>query len=191
MSRGESGQISIEAIIIFGMFVIILIGISFPVALKTQSASNDAAIILEARKNLNTIVSTIETVRAQGSGAVTTVAITSNSAKWQINTNAPAGENVINPYPSSPVLGYEISIWSSNAEVPKQLYRIRSGYGALAVFNISGISNGPSGQRTCNFDGNGKGTWNIRVENNATTAMPYLNFTCTASSSTIVIRLTG
>lgn len=181
----ERGQVTIEFIIIFGFFILILVGASMTTALKSARASTDLDAVLEARENLNRIVSAVETVNALGPGAAQSITITSSLRSWEVNTNPP--NDGTNPASKRPVLSYEIGAWDSEEKVPSQLYRIHSGWGALVVLDIPGIGNGPAGEeRACTFDGNGKGTFNLRVENNVTNSTPRIFFpVCTQGEVTI------
>lgn len=195
----ENAQVTIEGLLIVGFFILIFIGISLPAGLKVASSSNDVAAVTEAQNNLNRISSAVEMVAAGQKGTVRTVAIVSNLDNWQLNTNAPT--DGINPTSKRPVLNYEISIWDSDADVPGQLYRIHSGWGAVTVLDIPGVSTGESAglsQRSCGRVGDGRGTWDVRVENAANTSTPYIVFdegspsaNCTASNTTINMYLIG
>lgn len=44
----DKGQITLEAIFIFGMFILIFIGISLPLAFKAKDAANDVAVVSDA-----------------------------------------------------------------------------------------------------------------------------------------------
>lgn len=194
----DRGQVSIEAILLIGFFVLIFVSITFPAALKVSSASNDVAAVMEAQSNLNKVSSAVEAVAVGQRGTVRTITIVSNIANWEINTNALTDGTYT-------ILNYEIGIWNSTADVPPQLYRIRSGgdgtgWGAVTVLTKTGISTGSSaglGQRKCSHLGNGKGTWTVRVENAANSSAPYIVFDtsnpsadCTASN-TINMYLIG
>ena len=201
----DKGQVTIEGILILGFFILIFVGITFPAALRVSSSSNDVAVIMEAQNNLNKISSAVEMVAAGQKGTVRTVTIVSNINNWEINTNAPNGS--INPSPKRPILNYEIGIWESDDEVPGQLYRIRyssdtnSGWGAVVVLDMTGVRTGESaglGQRSCSHFGDGKGSWDVRIENAATSAAPYIVFAtsdhtanCNASDTTINMYLAG
>lgn len=82
----EKGQITIEGILIFGFFILIFVGISFPAMLKVYRASNDAAVVLEGRGNLNTVVSAVKVARTGGTGSVKTVTLKSASKNWKISS---------------------------------------------------------------------------------------------------------
>lgn len=199
----ETGQVTIEGVLILGFFILIFVGVTFPAGIRMSSSSNDIAAVTEAKNNLNTISSAIELAAAGQRGTVRTVTIKSNVANWQINTNAPMDGT--NPTPQRPVLNYEISIWESNSLVPGQLYRIRasggSSFGAVTKLEIPGVSTGEAaglGQRSCTHTGNGEGTWDVRIENDSNTTAPYIVFNtadpgadCTASNTTITMYLMG
>lgn len=199
----ENAQITVEGILLMGFFILIFVGISFPAALRVSSSSNDVMTITEAQNNLNKISSAVEMVAAGHKGTVRTVTIVSNIESWEINTNAPM--DGINPTSKRPILNYEISIWDSNADVPGQLYRIHSGdnvsWGAVTVLDMSGVSTGESaglGIRSCRHVGDGKGTWDVRIENAANSSTSYIVFNtadhgadCTASNTTINMYLVG
>jgi uncharacterized protein (UPF0333 family) len=203
----DKGQVTIEGILILGFFILIFVGITFPAALRVAGSSNDIAVIMEAQNNLNKISSAVEMVAAGQKGTVRTVTIVSNINNWEINTNAPTDGGVINPTSKRPILNYEIGIWESDDEVPGQLYRIRyssdtnSGWGAVVVLDMMGVSTGESaglGQRSCSHFGDGKGSWDVRIENAADSSSPYIVFKtadhaadCTASDTTINMYLVG
>jgi uncharacterized protein (UPF0333 family) len=199
----DRGQISIEGILLLGFFILIFVGITFPSAIRVSGSSNEIAAIMEAQNNLNTISSAVGLVAAGQRGTVRTVTIVSKIEKWEINTNAPT--DGINPTSKRPVLNYEIGIWGSDEDVPRQLYRIHSGanasWGAVTVLNMSGVSTGESaspGKRRCSRPVGGKGTWDVRIENAANTSSPYIVFNttdhaadCTPSNTTINMYLVG
>lgn len=195
----DRGQLTIEGILLMGFFILIFVGITFPAALRVSSSSEDIALILEAQSNLDRISSAVEAVAAGQKGTVRTVTIVSNMARWELNTNAPT--DGINPTPKRPILNYEIGFGDSVGDVPGQLYRIRSGWGAITVLDMPGVSNGESAgldQRTCSHSVDGEGTWDVRIENAANTSAPYLVFdtsdtsaNCTASTTTINMYLVG
>lgn len=197
----ENAQVTIEAILLFGFFILVFLGVSFSSAIKVSSSSSDVASVMEAQNNLDKISSAVEAVAAGPRGAVRTVTITSNIANWEINTHAPT--DGINPTPKRPILNYEISIWNTDSDVPGQLYRIRSSggisWGAVTVLDMPGVSTGAAlGQRTCSHQGDGKGTWDVRIENAASTSAPYIVFDtanpsadCAASNTTINMYLVG
>ena len=182
-----------------GFFILIFVGVTFPVGIRMVSSSNDIAAITEAQSNLDKISSAVEMVAAGQKGTVRTVTIVSNLDNWEINTNAPTDGS--NPTSKRPVLNYEISIWNASGNVPGQLKRIRSGWGAVTVLDVPGVSTGESaglGQRSCGRIGDGKGSWAVRIENAANTSSPYIAFNaadpsanCTASNTTINMYLVG
>jgi uncharacterized protein (UPF0333 family) len=200
----DKGQVTIEGILILGFFILIFVGITFPSALRISGYSNEVVSILEAQNNLDKISGAVEMVAAGQKGTVRTVTIVSNINNWEINTNAPTDGT--NPTSQRPVLNYEMGIWESD-DVPGQLYRIRyssdtnSGWGAVVVLDMTGVSTGESaglGQRSCSHFGDGEGSWDVRIENAATSAAPYIVFdtsdhdaNCTASDTTINMYLVG
>jgi uncharacterized protein (UPF0333 family) len=199
----DKGQVTIEGVLILGFFILIFVGVTFPAGVRMVSSSNDVATITEARSNLDKISSAVELVAAGQRGTVRTVTINSNLANWEINTNAPTDGS--NPTSKRPVLNYEVSIWDSINNVPGQLYRIRtsgnSSFGAVTALDIPGVSTGESaglGQRSCAHVGDGKGSWDVRIENVANSTAPYIVFDtsdhtadCTASNTTINMYLIG
>ncbi|MEE8167989.1 MAG: hypothetical protein V3T58_03845 [Candidatus Hydrothermarchaeales archaeon] len=64
--RNERGQITIEAIIIFGMFIVVLVGISWPMAFRVKAAANDIEIVSAARYATEQIASAANTVVTPG-----------------------------------------------------------------------------------------------------------------------------
>ncbi len=203
MMGRDRGQVTIEGVLILGFFILIFVGITFPSAVRVSGYSNEISAITEAQSNLNKISSAVELVAAGQKGTVRTVTIVSNIDSWGINTNAPT--DGINPTSKRPILNYEIGIWSSTDDVPRQLYRIRtsgnSSWGAVTVLEMSGVSNGESaspGQRSCSHATNGMGTWDVRIENAASSSAQYIVFDtddhaadCTASNTTINMYLVG
>jgi uncharacterized protein (UPF0333 family) len=199
----DKGQVTIEGVLILGFFVLIFVGVTFPAGLLSAGSANDVAAVTEAQNNLNKISSAVGLVSAGQKGTVRTVTIISNIASWEINTNAPM--DGINPTSKRPVLNYEVSIWGSNADVPGQLYRIRSSgnssWGAVVVLDMPGVSTGESespGMRSCARTGDGKGSWDVRIENMADSSAPYIVFDtadhtadCTSSDTTINMYLVG
>lgn len=195
----ENAQVTIEGVLILGFFILIFVGVTFPAGIRMASSSNNVAVIMEAQNNLDKISSAVGMVAAGQKGTVRTVTIVSNIANWEINTNAPTDGT--NPTSKRPVLNYEISIWNSSGDVPGQLKRIRSGWGAVTVLDIPGVSTGESaglGQRSCGRIGDGKGSWDVRIENAANSSAPYIVFNtadhtadCTASNTTINMYLVG
>ena len=199
----EKGQVSIEAVLILGFFILIFAGITNPAGIRSAVWSNDVAAVTEAQANLDKISSAVEFVAVGQKGTVRTVTIVSNIKNWEINTNAPM--DGANPTPRRPVINYEISIWRSVDNIPGQLYRIQTiggnVWGAVTVLDITGVSTGEAaglGERSCSHVGNGEGSWDVRIENMADSSAPYIVFNtadhsadCTASSTTINMYLVG
>ena len=199
----DKGQVTIEGILILGFFILIFVGVTFPAGIRTANSANDVAAVTEAQNNLNKISSAVGLVAAGQKGTVRTITITSNIDSWEINTNAPM--DGINPTSKRPILNYEISIWNSNDDVPGQLYRIHasgnSSWGAVVILDVPGVSSGESespGLRRCSRPAGGKGMWDVRIENAASSSMPYIVFDtsdhtadCTPSNTMINMYLVG
>ncbi|MDI6654883.1 MAG: hypothetical protein QME59_03245 [Candidatus Hydrothermarchaeota archaeon] len=62
----EKGQITIEAIIIFGALILIFVGVSVPLAFKVKDAATDVAIVSDARYAAEKIVSAANSISTPG-----------------------------------------------------------------------------------------------------------------------------
>jgi uncharacterized protein (UPF0333 family) len=60
--RENHGQITIEAILIFGLFILIFIGVSVPLAFKARDMASDTGIVADARYASEEIVSTANSI---------------------------------------------------------------------------------------------------------------------------------
>ncbi len=149
-------QITLEFIVIIGIFMIIFTGVTLPMAFKVSSASRDNAIVLEMKSNLNNIASAVEVVGAQGYGSTRTVEITSDMNNWGISA-----------YPDylNRTLVYYVN-FSSNSGIPTEIKTDVTDIGALGTY-IEGVeeNNGTLANSFYYFNGNGNGTWKVRIEN--------------------------
>ncbi|GCC11100.1 hypothetical protein IPdc08_01148 [archaeon] len=152
----RSAQVTLEFIVIIGIFMIIFTGITLPMAFKVSSASKDNAIILEMKNNLNNIASGVEVVGSQGYGSTRTVEITSDISNWGISA-----------YPDylNRTIVYYVN-FSSNVGIPTDIETNITGIGALGT-DVGWVeeNNGTLTNSFYNFNGNGKGTWKVRIEN--------------------------
>jgi uncharacterized protein (UPF0333 family) len=159
---GERGQITIEAILIFGMFILLFVGVTFPHMLTVYRHSNDASAVLEGKNNLNAIANAIILVRNGGPGTVKTVPITSSIKNWGLRA-----------YESGHTLVYAIE-WGNADKVPGQLIQIGT-MGGIGIETIDGINStgAASGYDFSSDDGQGK--WYVKIENNATSSTPIIS----------------
>ncbi len=178
----EKGQITVEAILIIGLFILLFVGISMPTAFQVYDRSTDTSVILEMRTNTDAIVSAIKIVRAGGSGSVRTVKIKSNVNNWKLS--AYDTDN-----PNTNTMTYWVK-WSDAADVPYEL--VKNGvWGGYSTTSIGGIS-GSGTMSTIQFSGNGTGQWNVKVTNSATSTSPTLDVsTALTNEDTIEITLTN
>ncbi|NOZ77203.1 MAG: hypothetical protein GXO65_05960 [Euryarchaeota archaeon] len=168
----ERGQITVEAILIFGMLTLIFVGISFPAMLKTYRAGSDTATVMEMKQNLNRIAGGIEFARRGGPGTVRTVTITTTTDTWAVAS-----------YPDSwgsdyGQLNYLIK-WNSSSDVPDEVQVNNSDIGLLKIDSFQGISS-PSSVQVCPpspYD-KGPGSWEIIITNNATSITPTIQIDC-------------
>jgi hypothetical protein len=153
----NKAQITLEAILIIAFFVLVLVAVSFPMSFKVSEAGRDVSRVLEIRNNLEKVVSAIKVVQALGPGAVRTVTITSDSKRWALATG-------------DPVTGSSISYWIAWEEkkrIPAELaytttFDASRHFGGMGR-NISGIN--ADAFNYIYFDGDGKGSFEVRVEN--------------------------
>jgi len=92
-NRYNRGQITIEAILILGLFILIFVGVTFNMGMKVRGYSNDVAIASEAKANLDKIADGIMIVRAGGPGTTKVVTITSTFNNWGIATGSWLGRD--------------------------------------------------------------------------------------------------
>ncbi len=64
--KDEKGQITIEAVIIFGMLILVLVGISWPMAFRAKAAADDLEMVSGARYAAEQIVSAANSISAPG-----------------------------------------------------------------------------------------------------------------------------
>ncbi|MFQ5816084.1 MAG: hypothetical protein ACE5G7_06255 [Candidatus Hydrothermarchaeaceae archaeon] len=62
----ERGQITIEAVLIFGLFIVVLVGISWPMAFRVKAAADDVEILTAARYATEQIASAADTIVTSG-----------------------------------------------------------------------------------------------------------------------------
>ena len=177
------GQITIEAILILGLFILIFIAVTFSMGLRVQEYSNDLAIATEARANLDKISDGIMIVRAGGPGTTKTVTITSTFNNWSIATGNNLGRNQ--------AIIYGIGFSNSNT-IPDEMNStgpISGLFWGTFGEDISGIN---AGNSITTITVNGAGTWNVMIKHNATGLIPTINLAPAAPAlgETINITLT-
>jgi hypothetical protein len=64
--RGNRGQITIEAILIFGLFILIFLGVSVPLAFKARDMASDTGIVADARYAAEEITATANSIAVPG-----------------------------------------------------------------------------------------------------------------------------
>lgn len=69
----EKGQITLEALLVFGVFIIILVSVSMPLALKSKKAADDVAIVSDAGYALEQAVAAANSVNIPGAKRSITV----------------------------------------------------------------------------------------------------------------------
>ncbi len=177
----NKAQITLETILIIAFFILILVGVSIPMSFKASQAGRDTTRVLEMRSNLEKISSAIQAVQALGPGTMRTVRITSNSKSWAIATGDPVANASIS---------YWIE-WESRERVASELLYSNSifsppnHFGGLGK-NITGIV--ADRFNYTYFAGDGKGSFEVRVENN-NTAGGDSHIYITRSGNTISIVL--
>jgi len=180
----EKGQITVEAILILGVFILLFVGISMPTAFQVYDQSTDTSVILEMRTNIDVIVSAIKTVRAGGVGSVRTVKIKSNINNWELSAYDAA-------YDSS-TLTYGVK-WSNAEDVPSELINntVTNTWGGLSSASMDGIAtSGATSNYT--FPGTGQGNWYVKVTNSASSTSPTLSISgALTNGDTIEITLTN
>jgi len=62
----NGGQITIEAILIFGLLILLFIGISVPLAFKAKNMANDASAVSDARYAMEQLVATANSISTPG-----------------------------------------------------------------------------------------------------------------------------
>ncbi len=67
MASGEKGQITVEAILIFGFFILIFIGVTVPMAFDARNAATDTTVVADAKFATVQIASAASTVIVNGS----------------------------------------------------------------------------------------------------------------------------
>lgn len=180
----EKGQITVEAILILGLFILLFVGISMPTAFQIYDRSTDTSVILEMRTNTDVIVSAIKIVIAGGSGSVRTVKIKSNVANWELSAYDTSY--------GSPTLTYGVK-WSNAEDVPSELINNAENntWGGLSKASMGGIATSGTTSRYT-FSGTGQGNWYVKVTNSATSTSPTLDVSTTLTNGdTIEITLTN
>lgn len=152
----NKAQITLEYIVVLGMFVLVFVGITLPMAFQSASASRDLDVVVEMKQNLDKIASAIEMAAAQGYGSVRTVEIISSQKDWWLM----AYNNATLVY---------VVVFPSSEDVPAQIRYGNTRYGYVAV-NVSGVQpwNPSMPTTSIKFNGNGKGRWKVRIENQNT-----------------------
>ncbi len=87
--KGERGQITIEAILIFGMFIIVLVGISYPLAFRVKATADDVAIISDARYATEQIGTSADSVVTPDSKRTIKVYVPGFKSTGNTTTNRP------------------------------------------------------------------------------------------------------
>lgn len=60
------GQITVEAILIFGLLILLFIGVSVPLAFKAKNMANDAGAVSDARYAMEQLVATANSISTPG-----------------------------------------------------------------------------------------------------------------------------
>jgi uncharacterized protein (UPF0333 family) len=167
----EKGQITIEAILIFAIFVLFFVGITFPGMLTVSKNSDDISAALEGKKNLNAIAAGIDMVRKGGPGTVKTVPITSNIKNWSLNA-----------YAQNHTLVYLID-WNSASNVPDQMPIKVGSQGGIGVKSFDGIASTGTTSGYSFSSGDGQGRWYVKITNNATSTTPSISISNTLVNS--------
>jgi len=87
--REERGQITIEAILIFGMFILILVGISYPLAFRVRADADDISLLSDARFAIEQIGAATDTITTPGSKRTIQVYIPGFKSPGNTSTNVP------------------------------------------------------------------------------------------------------
>ncbi len=149
----RKAQVTIEYIVIIGIFIVLFAGVTLPMAFKASSASRDVELVVEMKDNLNKISSAIEIVNAQGYGSVRTVEITSSRNSWGL---------VAYPGYINKTLAYFV-VFDSGSEVPPEISTSKSNYGAIGV-DIDGVYKNSLNSSYIIL--NETGRWKVLVRNN-------------------------
>jgi hypothetical protein len=80
------GQVTLEFILLFGFFILLFLGVSFPMARDAYQGGYHLSATLEARSNLDALVSAMEAVQSQYPNASRTLSLTF-SRPWRIETD--------------------------------------------------------------------------------------------------------
>lgn len=147
----DKGQITIEGILIFGFFILVFLGITFPAMLEAYRSTYDSAKVMEGERNLHTIVDAVKFVMATGPGTRKTCEIISN---WDWKIEVRGGEIV-----------YWIK-WGSPDRVPSQLRR-NSNWGGVYI-KVEGLGNW---NESCELK---EGKFKVYAINNESAESPYL-----------------
>ncbi|MEE9594023.1 MAG: hypothetical protein V3V92_01345 [Candidatus Hydrothermarchaeales archaeon] len=85
----ESGQITIEAIFIFGMLIIVLVSISFPLSFRVKATAYDVAILTDARYVIEQIGAAADTITTPGSKRTIQVYVPGLKSQGNTTTDVP------------------------------------------------------------------------------------------------------
>ncbi len=66
MRSGDAGQITIEALLVFGMMILVLVSISWPMAFRAKAAADDLEMVSGARYAAEQIASAANSISAPG-----------------------------------------------------------------------------------------------------------------------------
>lgn len=84
----EKGQITIEAIIIFGALILIFIGVSVPLAFKVKDAATDVMVVSDARYAAEQIVAVANSISTPGEKRTVEVYIPGYTSVGTVATEA-------------------------------------------------------------------------------------------------------
>ncbi len=93
MSR--KGQITIEAILLFGIFIIILVSISFPMAMKARKHSIEVSVVSDARYASEQIVTAANSIAYPGGRRTIEVYVPASREKNITTSISTDGSNLI------------------------------------------------------------------------------------------------
>lgn len=82
------GQITVEAILIFGLIILLFIGVSVPLAFKAKDMANDAGAVSDARYALEQLASAVNSVSTPGEKRTISIYLPGFSSKGR----EPGGE---------------------------------------------------------------------------------------------------
>ncbi len=92
--KGSRGQITIEAILIFGLFILIFIGVSVPLAFKARDMASDTGIVADARYAAEEIASTANSIAVPGEKRTIRVYVPGFTSKGVAQNGQPMAKTV-------------------------------------------------------------------------------------------------